>query len=268
MAMIGSETLGIPYELTHISPTVDTDHTSDTIGTFGSLQTNTGGSGVFEAAMDAKRQILDMAVGAFAGDDIIVTADELDTGGGNVFVIEDPSISKPIGRVVATGGFGASVIGRGRHQADFRWNRVAFATHAAEIEVDTLTGSVKVTNYVAAHDIGKAINPMALEQQIEGGVIMALGAALTEEMVVDQATGLPVTDNMLEYKPLTIKDVPDNIQVILVEHNHAYGVFGAHGIGEPPMSPPGPTISNALYNALGVRLASMPFTRDKILAAL
>jgi xanthine dehydrogenase molybdenum-binding subunit len=134
--------------------------------------------------------------------------------------------------------------------------------------LDTLTGSIKVLKYVAAHDIGIAMNPMALEQQIEGGVVMALGAALTEEMVVDQATGLPVTDNMLEYKPLSIKDAPLDIEVVLVEHNHEYGVFGAHGIGEPPMSPPGPVISNAIFNAVGVRLASMPFTRDKILAAL
>jgi xanthine dehydrogenase molybdenum-binding subunit len=151
---------------------------------------------------------------------------------------------------------------------DLRFHRAAYATHAAEIEVDTLTGSIMVTKYVAAHDIGKALNPFALEQQIEGGVIMAMGAALTEEMLIDAATGLPLTDNILEYKALSIKDVPRKIDVILVEHARDYGIFGAHGIGEPPMGPPGPALSNALFNAIGVRVADMPFTRDKILAAL
>jgi CO/xanthine dehydrogenase Mo-binding subunit len=107
-----------------------------------------------------------------------------------------------------------------------------------------------------------------LEQQIEGGVTMALGAALGEEMLIDQATGLPLTDNILEYKALSIKDLPRTINVVLVEHARAYGVFGAHGVGEPIMSPPGPAVSNALFNALGVRITDMPFTRDKVLAAL
>jgi xanthine dehydrogenase molybdenum-binding subunit len=121
---------------------------------------------------------------------------------------------------------------------------------------------------VAAHDVGRAINPFALEQQIEGGVVMALGAALTEEMLLDRATGLPLNPNMLDYKPLSIKDVPKNIEVILVEHPKDYGSFGAHGIGEPPMAPPAPTVANAIYNAVGVWMKDMPVTREKLLAAL
>jgi xanthine dehydrogenase molybdenum-binding subunit len=269
MAMIASETVGIPYESVSITPYVDTDNTSDTIGTFGSLQTNTGGSGMYEAGLDAKRQLLTMASGLFARNlELEVTAEELDIVNGFVVVKEDPETKLPVSQVVASGGFGASVIGRGRHQATFAWNRIAHATHAAEVEVDTLTGSIKVTKYVAAHDIGKALNPFGLEQQIEGGVTMALGAALTEEMLIDSATGLPLTDNILEYKALSIKDVPRRIDVILVEHAKAYGIYGAHGIGEPVMSPPGPTIGNAVFNAIGVRLTDMPYTRDKVLAAI
>jgi CO/xanthine dehydrogenase Mo-binding subunit len=269
MAMIASETVGIPFDQVSITPHVDTDFTADTIGTFGSLQTNTGGSGVYEAGMDAKRQLLDLAVDLFANNfDLEVEPEDLDIRDGFVLVIDDPDSRLPVSAVVSSLGFGASIIGRGRHQTIPGFTRAAFASHAAEIEVDTVTGSIKVIKYVAAHDIGKALNPFALEQQIEGGVIMALGAALTEEMLLDQATGLPLTDNILEYKALTIKDVPRKIDVILVEHAREYGVFGAHGIGEPPMSPPGPTISNALFNALGVRIADMPYTRDKVLAAL
>jgi xanthine dehydrogenase molybdenum-binding subunit len=277
MAMIAAETIGIPFETVRITPYVDTDLTSDTVGTFGSLQTNTGGSGVYEAAMDAKRQLVDLAAKLFVANaakedpprKIEVKPEELDIRGGFVFFKATPDVKLPVGQVVASlGGLGATVIGRGVHRADPRWTRAAYATHAAEIEVDTVTGSIMVTKYVAAHDIGKAMNPFALEQQIEGGVIMALGAALTEEMLIDAATGLPLTDNILEYKALSIKDVPRKIDVILVEHARDYGIFGAHGIGEPPMGPGGAVISNALFNALGVRLADMPYTRDKVLAAL
>jgi xanthine dehydrogenase molybdenum-binding subunit len=277
MAMIAAETLGVPFDQVNITPYVDTDLTSDTVGTFGSLQTNTGGSGVYEAAMDAKRQLLDLAAGLFVRNaakedpprEIEVSPEELDIADGLVFFKENPEVSLPVSQVVSSlGGLGATIIGRGRHIMDLRFHRAAYATHAAEIEVDTLTGSIMVTKYVAAHDIGKALNPFALEQQIEGGVIMAMGAALTEEMLIDAATGLPLTDNILEYKALSIKDVPRKIDVILVEHARDYGIFGAHGIGEPPMGPPGPALSNALFNAIGVRVADMPFTRDKILAAL
>jgi CO/xanthine dehydrogenase Mo-binding subunit len=73
---------------------------------------------------------------------------------------------------------------------------------------------------------------------------------------------------MLDYKPLTIKDAPKDIQVILLEHPKDYGVFGAHGIGEPPMAPPAPVIANAVYNAVGVWIMDMPMSREKVLAAL
>ena len=132
----------------------------------------------------------------------------------------------------------------------------------------TVTGSIAVTKYVAAHDVGRAINPFAVEQQIEGGVIMGIGQALTEQLLIDQATGLPVNDNILDYKLMTIKDVPEKIDVILVEKPKEYGVFGAHGIGEPPIAPVASVMINALYNAVGIWVEDIPLTRDKVLAAL
>jgi CO/xanthine dehydrogenase Mo-binding subunit len=267
--MIAAEAMGIPLEMAKITPYVDTDLTTDTIGTFGSLQTNTGGSGVYEAAMDARRQIFERAVPLFAAGDLKleVTADQLDIKDGMVYVIDNPDASMTIGSVVQTAGLGG-IVGNGKHVAIPGFTRAAYATQAAEIEVDTVTGSIHVLSYVAAHDVGKALNPLNLDSQIHGGVIMALGAALTEEMLIDQATGLPLTDNILEYKALSIKDAPRHIEVILVEHAREYGVFGAHGIGEPPIALAGPVISNAMFNAIGLRLTDMPFTRDKVLAAL
>ena len=127
---------------------------------------------------------------------------------------------------------------------------------------------VKVTNYVAAHDVGRVINKMGLEQQIEGGVTMSLGSTLYEELLVDKATGLPLNGNMLDYRIPSIKDVPEKIDVILVEHPKEYGVFGAHGIGEPAMGPEGATIANAVYNATGIWFNELPITRERVVAAV
>ena len=227
---------------------------------------------MYEAGQDARKQILDWGAKRFvddakkAGQTLTATADDVDLKDGKVTLKSDPSKTLTLAQVVQFAG--NPILGRAIYTQDPQWERTAFASHAAEVEVDTVTGSVSVTRYVAAHDVGRAINPFALEQQIEGGVVMALGAALTEQLLSDTATGLPLNPNMLDYKPLSIKDAPRDIKVILVEHPKEYGVFGAHGIGEPPMAPPAPTIANAVYNAIGVWIQDMPITREKVLAAL
>jgi CO/xanthine dehydrogenase Mo-binding subunit len=272
MTMIAAESLGVPLYATTISLAVDTDFTTDASGTFGSQQTNTGGRGIYEAAQDARKQVLDWGAKRFvddakkAGQTINVTADDVDLQNGVVSMKNDSSKTLTLAQVVQFAG--NPILGRSIYTQDPQWERTAFASHAAEIEVDTVTGTITVLRYVAAHDVGRALNPFALEQQIEGGVVMALGSTLTEQLLSDQATGLPLNPNMLDYKPLTIKDAPRDIKVILIEHPKEYGVFGAHGIGEPPMASPAPTITNAVYNAIGVWIQDMPITREKVLAAL
>jgi CO/xanthine dehydrogenase Mo-binding subunit len=174
----------------------------------------------------------------------------------------------PVGQAVAAVVPGTPVLGRGAHFHEPTWERIAMAAHAAEVEVDTVTGTVSVIKYVAAHDIGRALNPFAVEQQVEGGAIMGIGAALTEALLVDKATGLPLNGNLLDYKVLSIKDVPRSIDVILVERPKEWGVYGAQGIGEPPCSVPPPTLANAVHNAIGAWVEHMPITRNKVLAAL
>lgn len=261
MAMIASEALGIPYEMTSISPDVDTDFTPDTGNTAGSRQTISGGWGVYEAAIDAKNQVLAWAAQKLGG-----KAGDYDVLKGVVTSKTDPSKTMKMADVVSLAT--NPIVGRGAHIHEADWERMAFAAAAAEVEVDTVTGSVKVLKYVAVHDVGRAINPLGVEQQIEGGVIMGLGAALLEENLVDGATGLPINDNILDYKLMTIKDIPRTIDVVILEYPKAYGTYGAHGIGEPPIALPGPTISNAIYNAVGARVENLPLTRIKVLAAL
>ena len=272
ITMIAAEALGVPLYSMSISVAVDTDVTTDASGTFGSQQTNTGGRGIYEAATDARKQLLDWGAKKFMDDAkkanqaLTVTADDVDLKDGMLSLKSDATKTQTLAQVVQFAG--NPILGRAIYTQDPQWERTAFASHAAEVEVDTVTGSVNVTRYVAAHDVGRALNPFALEQQIEGGVVMALGATLTEQLLTDNATGLPLNPNMLDYKPLSIKDAPKDIQVILVEHPKEYGVFGAHGIGEPPMASPAPTITNAVYNAIGVWIQDMPITREKVLAAL
>ena len=272
MMMIAAEALGVPLSTVTITPYVDTDNTTDSGGTNGSRMTNTGGRGMYEAGVDARNQVLKYAADKFNADfvtakvDTRVTAADVDMGpDGGIFLKNDKAKKLTLAAVVQ---FKAtSIIGKSDYLQPTNWEQVALAAHAAEVEVDTVTGTIKITRYVAAHDVGKAFNPFSVRQQVEGGVVMATGAVLTEELLIDKATGLPLNPNLLDYRPLSIKDAP-LAEVIIVEKPKVYGTFGGHGLGEPPMGPPAPTIVNAVYNAVGVWVTEMPLTRDKLLAAL
>jgi CO/xanthine dehydrogenase Mo-binding subunit len=274
MRMIAAEALGVPYETVSISASVDTDVTTDTGISGGSQQTNQGGWGMYDAAMDARRQLFEAGARLFTAtvrksdpNVAAITPDQLDiTDGKWVSSKTDPTLKAKIGQVVTFNG--GAIIGRGVHIQDPRWERTAWAAHAAEVEVDTVTGEIRVISYVAAHDVGRIINRMGLEQQIEGGVVMSLGSTLYEELLTDKATGLPLNGNMLDYRIPSMKDVPEKIDVILVEHPKEYGVYGAHGIGEPAMGPEGPTIANAVHNATGLWMTELPLTRERVIAAV
>jgi CO/xanthine dehydrogenase Mo-binding subunit len=271
MMMIAAESLGVTLDQITITPYVDTDNTTDTGTTAGSQQTNNGGRGMYEAGQDARRQALDWGARRLIddakkkGQTVQLTAAELDLVDGVVFVKASPSTKAKLSDVVQFKG--GPIHGKSEFIQDTIWERTAWAAHAVEVEVDTLTGTVKIMKYVAVHDLGKAINPFAAKQQIEGGVVMATGAVFTEELLIDKSTGLPLNPNLLDYKPLSIKDAPI-ADVILVEKPKAYGVFGSHGLGEPPMAPGAPAIVNAVYNAVKVWVTDMPITRDKLMAAL
>src|SRR6266851_2748521 len=274
MRMIAAEAMGVDYESVSISASVDTDTTTDTGVSGGSQQTNSGGWGMYEAAIDARRQLFEIGARMFTGqvrrdnpNAAAVAADQLTiTEGKWVSSKADSNLKAKISQVVTFGG--GAVIGRGVHLQDPRWERTAWAAHAAEVEVDTVTGEVKVVSYVAAHDIGRIINRMGLEQQIEGGVVMSLGSTLYEELLTDKATGLPLNGNLLDYRIPSIKDVPEKIDVILIERPKEYGVYGAHGIGEPAMGPEGPTIANAVHNATGIWFTELPITRERVVATV
>lgn len=137
----------------------------------------------------------------------------------------------------------------------------SFAAQAAEVEVNKLTGEVRVLKVISANDVGMAINPLGLQGQVEGGVMMGLGNCLTEEFIVEN--GNVITDHLARYRVPGIMLTPE-ITSIIVEHPTAEGPYGAKGVGEVSSIPTTPAITNAIYNAVGVRVDKLPVDQEKI----
>lgn len=150
--------------------------------------------------------------------------------------------------------------GHGRTFADF-----TYGTHACDVEVDTRTGQIRVLAYAASHDVGRALNPMRVEGQIQGGALQGIGFALTEEVAVDR--GKTSSTLFADYLIPSAEDSPE-IRVAIVESGDGKGPFGARGIGEPPIGPAAPAIASAVAAAIGARLVTLPFTPERVLAAV
>ncbi len=136
----------------------------------------------------------------------------------------------------------------------------SFAAQAIEVEVNLETGEVRVVRAVGATDVGKAINPLGLQGQVEGGLIMGIGHALTEEFIVED--GEIFTDSFSRYRMPSIKHLPEDIKVIIVEDPTADGPYGGKGVGEISTMPVPPAIVNAIYNACGIRINRLPIDQD------
>lgn len=140
-----------------------------------------------------------------------------------------------------------------------------FATHAVIVEVDEETGDYQILRIIAANDLGKAINPIQAKGQIAGGVMMGVGYARSEEFVTKE--GRVVTDNLAKIKVPKITDMPE-MDIIMVEEPQLEGPYGAKGMGELPVNPVAPAVSNAIFDAVGVRVKTLPITKDKVAEAL
>jgi xanthine dehydrogenase molybdenum-binding subunit len=141
----------------------------------------------------------------------------------------------------------------------------SFAAQAAEVEVNILSGEVDVLRVIAANDVGRVINPLGLQGQVEGGVMMGLGNAITEHFIVEE--GRVFTDRLARYRIPSIVHTPE-INSIVVEHPTAEGPYGAKGVGEIVSIPTTPAITNAIYNAVGVRFDRLPVDQEVIVKYL
>jgi CO/xanthine dehydrogenase Mo-binding subunit len=141
-----------------------------------------------------------------------------------------------------------------------------YATQIAEVEVDEETGDVEILRIVASHDCGTPINPMLVEGQVEGGISMGVGFALQEEILFNDK-GVQINPNLTNYIMPTSLDMPE-VEVDIVDNYDPSGPFGAKGVGEPTLVPTAACILNAIYDAVGVRITSLPATAEKVFNAI
>jgi xanthine dehydrogenase molybdenum-binding subunit len=142
----------------------------------------------------------------------------------------------------------------------------AFGTQGVEVEVDTETGEVKILRMVAAHDVGKVLNPPGLKGQIYGALAQGVGYALYEELKSKE--GKIQNPDFRDYKLPRMHEMNFPIDLVFIETNDSFGPFGAKGVAEPGLVPTAPAIANAIYNAVGVRIRDLPITPEKVLTAL
>jgi CO/xanthine dehydrogenase Mo-binding subunit len=259
MAIIAAEALGIPLSQIQVT-NGDTDVTPYSVGESGSRTTAFTGQAVVAAAEDVRKQIF-----ARAAAQLKAKPEELDLREGQVFASSNPAQKIALGQVVKNAG---ELIGRATTNPTFKdMQGKSFAAHFAEVEVDTGTGHVRITRYVAAHDSGTILNRLPAESQIKGGVVQGIGMALTEELLIDPVTAIPVNPNYRDAKVPTHLETPE-VEVIFIEHYDPYGVFGGKVVGEPPITPAVATIANAVFNATGKRFKVLPLSPEKILQAV
>ncbi len=273
MAQIAAEELSLPIESVRIS-NVDTDVTPACLGAFATRTTTLGGNAVLAAARDAKKQLLD-----HAAEMLECSPEDLKLSDGQVFVEANPDQKIGVAEVARSATFasaGNPILGKGSFSppnvvmpGPDKYGNVStaysFAAHIAEVEVDVETGQVRIERFVAGHDVGKVINELAIEGQVEGGVTQGLGYALMED--ISMHDGSVVNANFYDYRIPTMPDVPD-IESFFIESSEPTGPYGAKGVGEPALVPTAPAVANAIYNAVGVRITSLPITAEKVLDGL
>ena len=269
MAQIAAEQLGVSVDRIRIFHN-DTDVIPFDLGTWASRTTYVCGNAVAAAAADARRRLAEVAAGmlraapetlVFAGDRVAAT---VEPGGETTF---DEVVREAYDRQ------GLLIIGKGAFvdEAATRFVTndyeaaapvIAACCHVAEVRVDTGTGAVELLRYLAVHDVGKAINPLGVQQQIEGGLTQGLGFALYEDLAIDG--GQVLNPNLVDYRLPTFGTMPRRLESVFVEGDSSEGPYGAKGIGELPFGPAAPAIANAIYNAVGVRPKTLPMTPERI----
>ena len=273
LAQVAAEALGIPFDRVDVE-TGDTDSCPWSIGSTASTTMYRAGFATRVAAVDARRQLLDLAVQEFFD----AEPSELDIQNGKIVLKNKSSTGRnrevTIEELLSTGQPGvvermASIVGRsagvrippsGDHSRHF-------AAHFVDLEVDMETGEIKLLDYVATQDSGTVMNPGVLKNQVIGGAICGAGFALYEGLAFDRETGQVRNGNLLDYKLLRAADFPSRSQVLFAESYDPVGPFGARGAGEAPTAAAVPAICQAVYNAAGVWI-DIPMTSERVVNAI
>jgi xanthine dehydrogenase molybdenum-binding subunit len=272
LAQIAAEELGVPLDRVRVLND-DTEIRPWDVGVHASRTTFIGGNSARIAARKAREKLLAAAV-----EQIGVPAEELDIRQGMIVRASDGEVLKELAKVIRALHFSdkAEVVVTHHYyeppsvmqNRGYKGNvspTYAFATQVAEVEVDMETGVVKVLRVTAAHDVGRVINRMGAEGQVQGGVVMGLGYALSEELQVEG--GRVMNPSFREYKLITSPEVPE-IDVTLVETDDPFGPYGAKGIAEAPLICTAPAVVNAVRHATGKRFTLLPITPERVFTEL
>ena len=260
LAQIVAEILTLSYEEVAITRG-DTDSAPYATGSGGSVVTFTMGNTAKLAAEDTRRRLLELAAERLNTD-----VEALELKDGKVSTIEaDPPKSIGFGELAAyslstTGG---PIVGKGSFAR--KPSTPALAAQIAKVEIDPDTGRIKVLKMAASQDVGFAINPMAVEGQIEGGAVQGYAWATMEEMQYNEEGN--VNPGFVDYRVPTTADLP-TVESVIVEVEAPDGPFGAKGVGEPPITPTLATMANAVADAVGIRITELPMKPEKVVDAL
>src|SRR5436305_4277317 len=260
LAQIAAEALGVDMDKI-IMHSVDTDSSVFDYGSYASSTTYISGGGVKVAAERMRKQVLEVA-----GDLLDCAPEDMSIVDNLIYTPRGPS------HLTVADIANETLYGKHRQQimakGDF-WTAdspAPFFAQFVEVEVDTETGRVRVTKAVNVLDLGKAINPALASGQVEGAVAMALGYALSEEVKFDEQ-GRVRNAGFADYKVMSTLDMPQ-MTTILVEDTEYSGPYGAKSAGEVPSNGMAPAVANAIQDALGIRIRSLPITPENILQAL
>ncbi len=271
LIQIAAETMRLPLGYFKLDPP-DTDHCSDTGPTVASRTITIGGRATQMVAGQLHQKLKEVASGLLG-----CKPDKVESASGYYRSNSDPRRSVSYHEVVETAySQGLQLREAGTFTAPkceydpetcqgTTYLQYTYGAVTAEVDVDTETGQVQVLKMVTAYDVGKAINPLSLEGQIEGGTVQGLGYGLMEELIHKE--GIVLNPNLADYYIPTSLDTPE-IKTIIVEYPGPLGPYGAKAMGEPPIVLPAPAIANAIDNAVGVRLYEIPATPERVLKGL
>ena len=269
LCQIAGEVLGIPLDTisVHIG---DTALTPPTGGTYATRQLYMSGNAALKTAVELRAKLADVAAELLdATSDAIEFVDGTvgAANGGKMALADLVTACQRLGVAPShLGVFNAESgefdpqSGQGRTFPDF-----TYGTHGCDVEVDPDTGQVSILQYVACHDVGRALNPLRVAGQIEGGAVQGIGYALAEEVVV--LDGSTQSTLFADYLIPAAPDLPD-IRSHFIESGEGKGPFNTRGIGEPPIGPPAAALASAIEDAIGVRMTDLPFKPERVLEAL
>ena len=251
-----ADAVGIPLEDVHVVSTQDTDVTPFGTGAYASRQTYIGGFSIMQTAQVLRERILNIA-----HEQTRMPVSNLDLADGQIIRKSDGRVLKSLGDLAMESLYSLE---HSQHitaetTAQIKSNAYSFGCSFAEVEVDIPMCKVTLLRLVNVHDCGRLINPALAEAQVHGGMSMAIGYGLSEELKFDEKTGKPLNNNLLDYKLSTFMDHPA-LEAAFVENPEPTSPYGTKSLGEPPACSPAPAIRNAVLNATGVAVGSCPMT--------